>query len=185
MRVLAIDPGLHTGFAHSAGRHGVWNFTGHRHAGGPPWALVNEIVMLGDELGIELVITEGGFTGNFKGKAGLEAMRAAVQMAAFRLGSVKVRMVSPSTLKLYATGHGHADKSQVIRACIDRLGIVPLSDDHADALFLLHMARRNQPAEKIVTPKKPRAKKSAVPKDPYRPVVTGKCAKPDDSQLPF
>lgn len=151
---LSIDPGLKTGYAHSGGPHGVWQFAGHAHPGGPASALIDEILAMHREREFSKIITEGGFTGNFKGKPALEAMRAAVHIAAFRLGSIPVRVVAPSTLKLYAVGHGHADKSQVIRACIDRLGIVPESDDHADALFLLHMARCNQPAEKLVSPKK-------------------------------
>lgn len=44
--------------------------------------------------------------------------------------------VSPSTLKLYATGSGKAGKTEVVQAAEKRLGYDGHDDDEADALWL-------------------------------------------------
>lgn len=44
--------------------------------------------------------------------------------------------VAPSTLKVFATGNGRADKFDVILAARERLGYEGKSDDEADALWL-------------------------------------------------
>jgi Holliday junction resolvasome RuvABC endonuclease subunit len=44
--------------------------------------------------------------------------------------------IPPNTLKKYATGNGHADKHEVIKAADKRLGYDGHSPDEADALWL-------------------------------------------------
>ena len=44
--------------------------------------------------------------------------------------------IPPSTLKIYATGHGHADKKRVIDSARRLLGYEGKNDNEADALWL-------------------------------------------------
>jgi Holliday junction resolvasome RuvABC endonuclease subunit len=48
----------------------------------------------------------------------------------------RVLLVPPGTLKMYATGKGNADKTQMVVAARDRLGYDGTNDNEADALFL-------------------------------------------------
>ena len=46
--------------------------------------------------------------------------------------------VNPAVLKKWATGDGHATKTQMVAACKDRYGIVPVDDNAADACHLFY-----------------------------------------------
>lgn len=46
--------------------------------------------------------------------------------------------VVPSTLKLYATGHGRSDKKAMVKAMVDSTGIKPDTHNAADAFWLWH-----------------------------------------------
>lgn len=184
MKILAIDPGATTGYAHSAGPHGIWTFAGFPHAGGAASALIDAILAFAANYPVDSIISEGGYAQSRRGAQALEAMRAAVQIAAYRLGCVPVRIVAPSTLKLYWAGHGHAEKSQMIRATIDRTGIVPATDDEADAIAMLHMARCNQPADRTAGPPR-KAKGTAKPKTSKPAAVTRRRIITDLQTPPF
>lgn len=164
MNILSIDPGQHTGFAHSAGPHGVWHFDGYPHPGGAASALIDSILAMAAEYPVEALISEGGYAQSRKGAQALEAMRSAVLIAAFKLGCLPVRIVAPATLKLYWAGHGHAEKWQMIQATIERTGITPATSDEADAIAMLHMQRVNKPAARVSLGKPRKAKPAAVAK---------------------
>lgn len=124
--------------------------------------LITEIERLFAEHPFDVIYTEGGYPISRRGADRLEWLRGAVFIAAYRLGTIPVKVVAPASLKLYATGRGNAEKPQMIRACIDLCGIVPQDDNHGDALLLLHMARRNQPAPRALPAKKPKNSKPAA-----------------------
>ena len=50
------------------------------------------------------------------------------------------RAFSASEIKKFATGKGNAGKPQMIQACIDKLNITPIDDNHADAIWLHELA---------------------------------------------
>jgi crossover junction endodeoxyribonuclease RuvC len=44
--------------------------------------------------------------------------------------------VPPTSLKMFATGRGNANKSEVVVAAVQRLGLTPKDDNQADAAWL-------------------------------------------------
>jgi Holliday junction resolvasome RuvABC endonuclease subunit len=48
-------------------------------------------------------------------------------------------VVTPATLKVFATGKGNAGKEEVLVAAVNRLGYTGHNTDEADALFLAHL----------------------------------------------
>jgi len=88
----------------------------------------------------DLVVIEGPSYGSRHGSAhergGLWWMvRDAVEAA-----RIPVAVAPPSSVKLWAAGHGHATKQQVIDAMCDRYpNAVIRSSDEADALALAHL----------------------------------------------
>lgn len=162
MNVLAIDCGEITGFASSHGPHGTWSLGGHTHPGSKPWYLFKQITEFGNDYPFDLIIVEGSYPVSRRGADRLEWLRGAVAMAA-HCANVKTRVIAPSSLKLYATGSGKAEKHQMMAACLELCGIAPKDSNHADALLLLHLARVNKPAPKIVKAPKPRKIKTFIP----------------------
>lgn len=66
----------------------------------------------------------------------------------------EVAIVSPSSLKLYATGRGNARKAEVFAEAIRRLGYSGSSDDEADALWLRALALDELGFAVVAVPKK-------------------------------
>jgi len=44
--------------------------------------------------------------------------------------------IHTGTLKKWATGSGRADKDAMMAACEEKTGVIPLTDDEADAVLL-------------------------------------------------
>lgn len=51
--------------------------------------------------------------------------------------------IPASTIKIFATGKGKADKEEMMTACAAKLGIIPEDDNHSDALWLLEYGKAN------------------------------------------
>jgi len=51
--------------------------------------------------------------------------------------------IRADTIKIFATGKGKADKDEMIKACVSKIGIIPIDDNHADALWILEFAKAN------------------------------------------
>lgn len=94
---------------------------------------------------------------------------------------------APSSLKLWATGSGRAEKPDMIKACKERFGVATPSDDIADAYLLAQWVRAGAPR----TVKKPlgakalanRAAKKAERKRAPKPSKT--TVEIDWDNLPF
>jgi Holliday junction resolvasome RuvABC endonuclease subunit len=72
--------------------------------------------------------------------AGLTAqLHGAVKVALHRAQRPRPALVTPATLKTFATGKGNADKIAVVVAARDRLHYSGLDDNEADALWLLQI----------------------------------------------
>ena len=56
---------------------------------------------------------------------------------------VDYKAYSASEIKKYATGKGNANKPAMIQSCIDKYGITPVDDNHADAVHLWHLAKED------------------------------------------
>lgn len=53
-------------------------------------------------------------------------------------------------IKIFATGKGKAEKEEMIKACVTKLNIVPIDDNHADALWILAYGEDNYDAVPLV-----------------------------------
>lgn len=53
-------------------------------------------------------------------------------------------------IKIHATGKGKAEKEEMIKACVSKLNIIPIDDNHADALWILNYGESNYNAVPLV-----------------------------------
>ena len=53
---------------------------------------------------------------------------------------IDYRAYSASEIKKHATGKGNCNKDAMIESCIKKLKIIPEDDNHADAIWLHHLA---------------------------------------------
>lgn len=99
----------------------------------------------------DLVVVEGASFGSTGGQAQERAwLRGAVYLHLYGIG-IDVIEVTPSTLKLYATGNGRASKTHVVQSVRHHYGThfdIPLRksdgrEDVADAIALAAMAARS------------------------------------------
>lgn len=141
MIILALDPARKCGWAHSNGKHGVLELVGdlgRQHA-----ALERQLARMIADWGCEMIATEdAGFGANNERVAAMHNERLGViRLVAARQG-IRVKTFQPTSIKLHATGDGHAKKIQMIRAASRHLGVTVISDDEADALWVLDFASR-------------------------------------------
>ena len=54
---------------------------------------------------------------------------------------VPIMLIPPTSLKMFATGKGNADKPDVIQAVVENYGVEVNNDDEADAVVAYHMAQ--------------------------------------------
>lgn len=135
MRILALDLSLTcTGVATSDGYVGTWK---------PKNKGVERLVLLRDRVlasaaSTDLVIIEDGVVRSSAAKV-LGELHGVIKVALHEAGRPVV-LVSPASVKKYATGRGNADKFAMLAAASARLGYAGESPDEADALWMLAMA---------------------------------------------
>ncbi len=142
-RILAIDTGLTTGWAFVARRgpirSGDHDFMPYAGETGRVLAVFeNWLADQITEFAPELVIYEAPvrFGRGWLLRAGFAC---AVEKAAY-VHELFVKDVSPTVIKIHATGRGKASKGEMIEAAV-KAGYQPTSDHEADALHLLDYAR--------------------------------------------
>ena len=108
-QVLALDIATHTGYF-SLHEAGTWNFTESKRRNG------NKM--------------HGAFRTTL--------LRGILLEVCDELDIPEPEFVNPAVLKKWATGDGHATKTQMVAACKDRYGIVPVDDNAADACHLFY-----------------------------------------------
>lgn len=143
MRLLAIDPATNCGFAHSCGDSGVWRLGIRKdESSGMRWIrLRGKLNEIHAAVGVDVIVFEASRNlqhGNaVRVAAGLQAT---IETWCVDNG-VEYRGYSPSEVKKFATGKGNAKKDAMMAAAQKRWPNVELvSDDHADALWLLELA---------------------------------------------
>lgn len=89
----------------------------------------------------DLVLIEG-YAFGARGRAvfSIGELGGVVRLELFR-GCLPVVDIPPSNLKKFATGKGNASKDLVLVEAVKRLGYEGASNDEADALWMLNMAR--------------------------------------------
>jgi Holliday junction resolvasome RuvABC endonuclease subunit len=172
---LALDTALATGFCWSNGDellHGVWHLGGAslEHAGAPLVRLERNLTAMYESFGFRrLVFERAAYGGNFvKIKQFHNQVRGVLLLFAAR-NDLQWADYSPSTIKKFATDHGHATKDDMVRALKLHFGITVRSDDEADAIWILKLDehRRNNPLAAIeAAAKKPKAVRERKKKAP-------------------
>jgi len=145
MRVLAIDPGLKTGWAFSDGsfvKSGVEDFsTRHRESHGVKFLRFRRwLIDILTVHSVELVVFEQP---HHRGGAATEVligMTTRIQEEC-SIYNIEYTSINSVTLKKFAAGSKNASKADIIRAAEKRYGKGGLTSDEADALMILAWAR--------------------------------------------
>ena len=138
--VLALDIATHTGYF-SVHEAGTWNFTESRRRNGNRMhgAFRTVLVSFIRAHGIRRVVTEDVSVNRyFYDMRRLSELRGILIEVWDSLGLPEPEFVNPAVLKKWATGNGHATKAQMVAACKERYGIIPVDDNAADACHLFH-----------------------------------------------
>lgn len=165
-QILALDPATSTGVAHSDGLRTVWHLG---KSGGHPGSRLVRLRELLLETAMEhpfdLLASEDASFGSHNPavQAFHNQLRGIILGVACEL-NVPVRLFKPNTIKKFATGSGRAKKADVIRAAEKFFGVVTESDDLADALFVLELARQDYQTEKRLKRGTRKVTKAKVPK---------------------
>jgi Holliday junction resolvasome RuvABC endonuclease subunit len=144
LRILALDPATHCGYALSRTLYGVWDLTPKRDE-----SIGMRLIRLRSKLN-ELIISEKINLVVFERPGGHHV--AAVIVQSELQGQIKVicedhkieyRAYSSQEIKKFATGKGNVGKPAVIAAAQEKLGYTGKNDNEADALWLLELAKRD------------------------------------------
>ena len=135
-----MDIATHTGYfsVHEAGTR---NFTESRRRNGNRMhgAFRTVLVSFIRAHGIRRVVTEDVSVNRyFYDMLRLSELRGILIEVCDSLGLPDPEFVNPAVLKKWATGNGHATKAQMVAACKERYGIIPVDDNAADACHLFH-----------------------------------------------
>lgn len=151
MNILALDPATKTGFAHSSGPSGVWDFNKYKILGDVIAVALTLRKKLDsfnrmrldshNRIGLDRVIYELPFIGKFA-SGGMAGVRLQTTIELWcRDNGIECVGVSPKTLKKHATGKGNATKLEVFKRAIKKWPDLDVKDDnHADARWLLDWA---------------------------------------------
>ncbi len=136
MKILAIDPGTHCGYALSPFESGTWNLAGGRHEGGG-MRFVKLRRFLTEITWVDLVVYE-----EVRRHLGTDAAHiyggiVAIISEHCEHNKIPYQGVPVGTIKKFATGKGNANKEAMLAAARARWPEVDIKDDNqADALFL-------------------------------------------------
>lgn len=139
-QVLALDIATHTGYF-SLHEAGVWNFTESKRRNGNKMHGAFRTMLLAymRRYDIRQVVAEDvAMNRHFYDMRRLSELRGILLEVCDELDLPEPEFVNPATLKKWATGDGHATKAQMIAACKNKYGIVPVDDNAADACHLYH-----------------------------------------------
>lgn len=142
-RILALDPARLCGFAHTNGRSGVWHLDDLGHGlGAEHYRLAQLLEESIAAWGCELIAAENAGFGsvNRNTQSQHDERLGVIRLTAQRHG-LKLVLFHPTTIKSFATGYGHAKKPEMVAAARRHFN-VRVSDDEADALFILALAQR-------------------------------------------
>ena len=147
MRILALDPSTHCGFAYSCGISGEWDLSVRRDesSGMRLIRLRGKLNEIHSDGGIDLLVFEAarnsmpGMQGSLVRQAELQA----IIILWCEDNKINYRGYSPSEIKKHATNKGNSGKEKMIASAETKFNKQNLSDNEADALWLLDLARRD------------------------------------------
>lgn len=139
-QVLALDIATHTGYF-SLHEAGVWNFTESKRRNDNKMHGAFRVMLMAfiRRYGIRRIVAEDvAVNSHFYDMRRLAELRGILLEVCDELDLPEPEFVNPATLKKFATGDGRATKEQMIAACKNKYGIVPVDDNAADACHLYH-----------------------------------------------
>ncbi len=144
MNVLALDLGRKCGWAHSGGMSGVWDLSikPDESSGMRLVRLRAKLETVYNALGVHLLVFEAARNLRFGNAVRSNAeFQAVVKLWAHDRG-VEYKGYSPKQIKKFATGKGTASKTAMLAAAKTKWPDLEIIDDnHADALWLLELAK--------------------------------------------
>jgi Holliday junction resolvasome RuvABC endonuclease subunit len=146
VKILALDPATHCGFAHSDGASGTWDLTPRRDesAGMRLLRLRGKLNELLKTVGIDVLAFEAARNQGPKMQGALvvQAELQSVIKVFCEDNRIQYMGLSPSEVKKVATGKGNANKDAMIAAAVKRWPDRKIGDDNeADALWILELAK--------------------------------------------
>ena len=141
MKILALDPATKTGWAHSNGKSGVWDFTIKKDES-PGIRLLkfrNKLKDVNKFYGIDLVAyeTPRGF-GHWNALS-LHSKFAGIIEEFCAEFDILCKGYVATAIKMHATLNGRASKEEMVSRAEFKFGKV-IDDNHADALWILDLA---------------------------------------------
>ena len=142
LRILALDPATHCGYAIHRDLYGVWDLTPKRDE-----SIGMRLIRLRSKLN-EILKSENINLVVFERPGGQHKNAIIVQSEI--QGQIKVvcedhkieyRAYSSQEIKKFATGKGNSGKPAMIQAAKDKLGYPGSNDNEADALWILELAQ--------------------------------------------
>lgn len=144
MKILALDPATHCGWAHSDGPSGTWDLSIRRDesAGMRLIRLRGKLNELLKSQGVDVIVYEAARNAGSKmqGALVIQAKLESVIVTFCEDNGIEYRGYSPTEVKKHATGKGTANKDHMIAAAKQKFGIdVGEDDNQADALHILDL----------------------------------------------
>ena len=146
MRILALDLATETGWAHSSGPSGVWDLSIRRDESGGMRLirLASKLREVQSAVGFDVVVFEAARNAapKMQGALVVQAELQGVVKHWCEQNKVEYRGYSPSEIKRHATGKGNSNKEAMVSAAMKRFDLTIIDHNHADALWLLDLARK-------------------------------------------
>ncbi len=144
MKILAIDPGTHCGYAISPFESGVWNLSVGRHeGGGMRFVKLRNYLRIICDKGIDLLVYE-----EVRRHLGTDAAHIyggiiAIIQEHCELHEIPYQGVPVGTIKKFGSGKGNSNKEVMLAAAREQWPEVNIVDDNqGDALFLWAWAKK-------------------------------------------
>jgi Holliday junction resolvasome RuvABC endonuclease subunit len=142
LRILALDPATHCGWAINHDLYGVWNLSAKRDE-----SVGMRLIRLRSKLQeiiqcehINLVVFERP-GGRFKAAIIVQSEIQGQIKTVCHDHDVEYRAYSSKEIKKFATDNGNASKLKMVKAAKDKLGYLGDNDNEADALWTLELAK--------------------------------------------
>jgi len=142
IKILAIDQASKCGWAISNNIYGEWDLKTRKDesSGMKGLRFKSKLKEICELEKIELIVYER-IAGRFKNALIHSAKLVAIIETYCEDNNINYRAYSAKEIKLFATGKGGASKQQMIKHAHDKLGYIGDSDNEADALWILHLAK--------------------------------------------
>lgn len=145
MKVLALDLSSKTGWAHTCGQSGVWNFK-IKSDESKDMRLIRlrgKITEIYQSVGINLIVFESANYSGTNRNSLPDELISVVKTWCLDRSNIEYKGYPSSEIKKHATGKGNANKDAMVKAAREKFEIDIIDDNHADALWLLDLAKKD------------------------------------------